>query len=152
VKTLARPADRAEVIARAHTVRPESAARFGVMTAPEMIVHCADCLAVGLGLRSVSAADRFVDRAIIKYVALYAPMRWPPGYPTRPEMDPRRAGSRPGEFVSDVANLVQIVERFGAGPSDGTWRPHPMFGAMTGAQWHRWGYLHTEHHLRQFGA
>jgi hypothetical protein len=29
--------------------------------------------------------------------------------------------------------------------------PHPMFGAMTTLEWMRWGYLHTDHHLRQFG-
>ena len=29
---------------------------------------------------------------------------------------------------------------------------HPFFGAMSPNQWLRWGYLHTDHHLRQFGA
>jgi hypothetical protein len=29
--------------------------------------------------------------------------------------------------------------------------PHPMFGDLTSWQWMRWGYLHTDHHLRQFG-
>jgi hypothetical protein len=28
---------------------------------------------------------------------------------------------------------------------------HPIFGRMTEAEWMRWGYLHTDHHLRQFG-
>jgi hypothetical protein len=30
--------------------------------------------------------------------------------------------------------------------------PHPVFGAMSDSAWRRWGYLHTDHHLRQFGA
>jgi Protein of unknown function (DUF1569) len=152
LKHLGQASDRAAIIARVNRVRPDSVARFGVMTAREMIVHCTDCLSVGLGLRDVSAADRLVDRAVIKYVALYAPITWPTGFQTRPEMDPRRAGSRPGEFVSDVASLVQMLERFGAGLADGTWCPHPIFGPLSQSQWHRWGYLHTDHHLRQFGA
>jgi hypothetical protein len=28
---------------------------------------------------------------------------------------------------------------------------HPMFGGMTAKDWMRWGYLHADHHLRQFG-
>ena len=31
-------------------------------------------------------------------------------------------------------------------------RPHPVFGPMTRGAWLRWGYLHTDHHLRQFGV
>jgi hypothetical protein len=30
-------------------------------------------------------------------------------------------------------------------------RPHPMFKEMSEKDWMRWGYLHTDHHLRQFG-
>jgi hypothetical protein len=26
-----------------------------------------------------------------------------------------------------------------------------MFGAMTRGDWLRWGWLHMDHHLRQFG-
>jgi len=29
--------------------------------------------------------------------------------------------------------------------------PHPIFGAMKPWDWMRWGYLHADHHLRQFG-
>jgi prephenate dehydrogenase len=28
---------------------------------------------------------------------------------------------------------------------------HPMFGPMSPEDWMRWGYLHADHHLRQFG-
>ena len=28
---------------------------------------------------------------------------------------------------------------------------HAMFGTMSPEDWMRWGYLHTDHHLRQFG-
>ena len=27
-----------------------------------------------------------------------------------------------------------------------------IFGAMTTERWKRWGYLHMDHHLRQFGV
>jgi hypothetical protein len=31
-------------------------------------------------------------------------------------------------------------------------KSHPIFGAMSAGDWLRWGYLHMDHHLRQFGA
>jgi Protein of unknown function (DUF1569) len=149
---LAQPDTRAEIIARVHAVRPDNVARFGVMTAPEMITHCVICLEAGLGLRSILPAETFLRRTLIKAIALYAPMRWPPGFKTRPEMDVRRNGDRPGDFVSDVAKLTQRLEEFGGRQSSGTWPRHPIFGAMSAQDWQRWAYLHTDHHLRQFSA
>ena len=152
MRTLAQPNTRAQIIARVHAVRPDNVAQFGVMTAPEMIKHCVICLEAGLGLRSIAPAETFLMRTLFKSIALYVPMRWPPGFKTRPEMDMRRDGERPGEFVSDVAKLVQRLEEFGTRPSNGTWPRHPMFGAMSAGDWQRWAYLHTDHHLRQFSA
>jgi hypothetical protein len=152
VKSLTQRETRAEIVARVHAVRPDSVAQFGVMTAPEMITHCLICLEAGLGLRSVSSAEGVLQRTLIKYIALYAPMRWPPGFKTRPEMDVRRNAERPGEFVSDVAKLVQRVEEFGARNGNLPWPRHPIFGAMNDLEWKRWAYLHTDHHLRQFSA
>ncbi len=151
-KSLAQPDARAEIIARVHGVRPDNVARFGVMNAREMIVHCVVCLEAGLGHRSVSPRESFIGRTLIKYVALYAPMHWPSGVKTLPEMDVRRNGDRPGEFVSDVARLVQLVEEFSARGSNEAWPRHPIFGAMNELEWKRWAYLHTDHHLRQFSA
>ena len=31
------------------------------------------------------------------------------------------------------------------------WPRHAIFGAMTASDWMRWGFLHADHHLRQFG-
>jgi len=152
VKSLAQRGTRAEMIARVHQVRPDSVGKFGVLTAPEMIVHCVICLEAGLGLRSVSPAETFLMRRVVKYVALYLPTPWPPGFKTRPEMDARSNGNRPGEFVSDVAKLVQRIEDFGTRHSMQPWARHPMFGAMSEAEWKRWAYLHTDHHLKQFSA
>jgi hypothetical protein len=28
---------------------------------------------------------------------------------------------------------------------------HPVFGQMSESAWLRWAYVHTDHHLRQFG-
>ena len=38
------------------------------------------------------------------------------------------------------------------GDSAVDWPAHPIFGPMTLRAWMRWGYLHVDHHLRQFSA
>ena len=36
-------------------------------------------------------------------------------------------------------------------PADTLEPAHGFFGIMSLADWHRWAYKHTDHHLRQFG-
>lgn len=81
---------------------------------------------------------------------LYGPLRWPAGVPTSPELDQRCGGTRPGQFEADVAALERLLASLAS--RGGDWPAHPVFGRMSRADWLRWAYLHTDHHLRQFGA
>jgi hypothetical protein len=59
-------------------------------------------------------------------------------------------GTPPVEFVEDRARLLKTFMLFcGCAELAPT---HPMFGSMRRADWLRWGYLHADHHLRQFSA
>jgi hypothetical protein len=51
----------------------------------------------------------------------------------------------------DRRDLLAAMERFCSVP-DSVRSPHPMMGVLTRAEWMKWGYLHADHHLRQFGA
>ena len=88
----------------------------------------------------------------MKWIALYTPLRWPPGIPTRPEIDQEAGGTRPADFAADVAEVEPLLERIAAAGTRRSWPAHPIFGRMSGSAWLRWAYLHTDHHLRQFGA
>jgi hypothetical protein len=44
------------------------------------------------------------------------------------------------------------MELITAQPRTFEWHTHPLLGTMSNAAWLRWGYLHVDHHLRQFGA
>ena len=70
---------------------------------------------------------------------------------TRPEIDQQCEGTRPADFAADVSELA-LLNGIAARPTDGEWPVHPIFGRMSPAAWLRWAYLHTDHHLRQFGA
>ena len=105
-----------------------------------------------LGEKAVSPASGLLQRTLVKWIALYAPMRWPPGIPTRPEIDQLCDGTRPVDFAADMLEVAGLLDRIAARPADGVWPAHPIFGRMSAAAWLRWAYLHTDHHLRQFGA
>jgi len=151
MKTLARQRDKAEILQRLRTVRPESAGRWGRMSSHQMVCHLSDSFRVVTGQKAVSHASGLLQRTIVKWTALYLPLRWPPGILTRPEIDQEAGGTRPIDFAADVSELMALVELMTAGRSAG-WQPHPLFGRMSEAAWLRWAYLHMDHHLRQFGA
>ena len=44
----------------------------------------------------------------MKWIALYAPVKWPAGISTTPELNQNIGGTRPVAFEADVAQLVQL--------------------------------------------
>ncbi len=153
MRTLARPGDRAELRARIASLRPDSPRQWGRMSAPEMVCHLTDAFRMAMGDTPVSDASSLSQRTVVKLIALYLPVRWPTGVlVTRPEIEQGSGGTCPGDFGQDVADLVAAMERFISADGAADWPPHPIFGPMTLRAWMRWGYLHVDHHLRQFKA
>ena len=115
-----------------------------------MVCHLADALRMATGDRPASPATGILQQTMIKWTALYAPLRWPVGIPTSPEIDQEQGGTKPADFARDVAEVTMLLELFARRQPTG-WASHPIFGRMSHRAWLRWGYLHTDHHLRQFG-
>ena len=151
MKTLARDECRSEVLRRLDAVTPTSERRWGRMSAPQMVCHLADAFRMASGERAVSPATGPLQRTVVKWIALYVPMRWPSNIRTRPEIDALYTGTRPGAFAGDVATVAVLLEAFRVQAQAGRCLPHPIFGRLSPAAWLRWGYLHMDHHLRQFG-
>ena len=152
MKTLARPEDKAEILRRLKHVRPDSVRRWGQMTAHQMICHLNDSFLGVTGQREVSPASGLFQRTLLKWAALYLPLRWPAGIATRPEVDQFAGGTKPGEFAADVAQLEALIAFVTPSGGRAPWDAHPIFGPMSDRSWLRWAYLHVDHHLRQFGA
>jgi len=141
-----------ELISRVGNIRPDTPSRWGKMTAPQMICHLNDSFLGVMGEKAMEIPRGFSMWPALKYLALYAPMQWPKDVPTRPEFDQQAGGGTPpAQFESDVRFLLDTMERFARRKRDFQFRPHPLFKVMSEAQWMRWGYLHVDHHLRQFG-
>jgi uncharacterized protein DUF1569 len=152
MNTLARERCQAEIVRRLRTVRPESARRWGQMSAHQMVCHLSDAFRMARGEKPVSGATGRLQRTLVKWIALYLPLRWPPGILTRPEIDQQFAGTKPVDFAADVAELEALLEFTTTREKGFDWPEHPIFGRMSHAAWLRWAYLHMDHHLRQFGA
>lgn len=123
------------------------------MSAHQMVCHLSDGYRLLTGERTAARVKTPVPRPVIKWVALYAPVRWPRGVPTTPEMDQTAGGTRPADFNADLVALEALLARI---TIDQRGRlaayAHPLFGSMSEAAWLRWAYLHADHHLRQFGV
>ena len=150
MKTLANNPDKLEVLGRLAALSADSARRWGKMSCHQMVVHLSDAFLCPMGEKMASSAKPPIPRSAMKWLALYVPMRWPKGIPTRPEMEQGVGGTAPVEFSGDRERLVAVMERFAK--KDFVWAEHPIFGVMSERDWMRWGYLHCDHHLRQFGV
>jgi len=140
------------VLRRLRSLLPDSPRRWGRMSPHQVICHMIDSTRVALGDLTVSRVDTYLNRTLVKWIALQLPIPWPSGIRTRPEIDQvLGGGTRPADFASDVTSLEALTKRFIA-ERDFAGRVHPIFGAMSHEEWHRWGYLHLDHHLRQFGV
>jgi len=152
MKTLADAAVRDSILTRIAALRPDSPRRWGKMSAHQMLCHLTDSFRGPMGEIHISPATGVFQRTVVKWFALNVPLHWPKGVPTRPEVEQGAGGTRPADWERDRAYLIAVMQRFSALEGRCRWHPHPIFGDMQDAEWLRWGFLHVDHHLRQFGA
>jgi hypothetical protein len=148
-RTLASPETVEVLIGRLGRLTPSSPRRWGTMTPHEMLCHLGDSFAVVLDERPAARADTWVTRNVLRIIALHLPFQWPQGVATRPEVNPKEAGTKPAEFERDRQRVLDYVRGFPR--PDTRCGRHPVFGALTRDEWLVWGYRHLDHHLRQFG-
>jgi hypothetical protein len=150
MRTFARASDHGAILRRLAALTPDRTRRWGRMTVHQAVCHMADAFRMASGELPVAGRARLHQRTVVKWIALYAPLRWPAGIPTSPELDQTAsAGTPPGDFAADLAALEALAH---AAAAPGPRALHPVFGPLSHAAWLRWAWLHTDHHLRQFGG
>ena len=150
MRTLLNAHDRDELLERLADVRPNSQPLWGRMSAHQMICHLNDSLRAALGKKYISPSTSLIKRTILKRLALWAPIPWPHGFKTRPEMDQDQGGTPPVDFASDLAEFHILFEQFCTREDE--FAPHAMWGQMSKTERLRYAYLHIDHHLRQFNC
>ena len=148
MKSLASLEVLSEVRERLRSIRADDHARWGSMTAKQMVRHLRCSCEVALGERSVEPRQVFAP-VLVKFVALRSGVRWPKNIQTVPELKRAILEHSRSEFDMLVGAAIDKMEILATGTGHAP--SHPMFGPMTDEDWKRWGYLHADHHLRQFG-
>ena len=97
MKTLADAQCRKEIAERVGRIRADSQRQWGKMSAHQMVCHLADSFRGVMGERSLALTPTF-GHGIIKWIALYAPLQWPHGLKTMPEVDQEIGGTKPAEL------------------------------------------------------
>ena len=141
-----------ELLLRAQKLTPQTLRRWGKMSAHEMICHLNDAFRLYMGLITVSHPGFPYPSRLLKWASLWVPVTWPRGFKTVAEIDQQKGGNRPTDFVRDIAELKDLLAHFAHLTPTFVWPAHPYLGRMSYKEWMRLGYLHTDHHLRQFGV
>jgi hypothetical protein len=148
MKTLASLDVLSEIRERLRSVRIDDHALWGSMTAKQMVRHLRCSCEVALGERIVEPRQGFAP-VLMKFAALRTGIRWPKNVPTVPELKRAIKDHSRSEFDVLVCAAIDKMQMLATGTQFAP--SHPMFGPMSDKDWKRWGYLHADHHLRQFG-
>ena len=139
-------ADRERLLERLRVLRPDARPVAGTLTAPRMVCHIADQIAVALGDIPSARQDTLMARTLGKAFALYAPIPIPFG---RVKTVPEMLTSAPTDWNGDIARVASLLTRVA---DTDRFASHPAFGRLTRRQWGRLTANHLDHHLRQFGV
>lgn len=136
------------LVGRLERAAPDSPRQWGTMNVHQMLLHLGYAAAAALGQREFSTPPRKSAGTLVRILALYVLPRTPRGV---------KSGANPAAFICDettfardrqtaIAKLLEV-----ATPGQPLAPAHPFFGPMSRGDWMRFVYLHTDHHLRQFG-
>jgi hypothetical protein len=121
------------------------------MSAHQMLCHLTDSFKAVIGEREISRSRHPIPLPILRWFVLRAPVKWPHNLKTRPEVAQEAGGTPPDDFERDRRELLEVIDRFCSAPAAKRCA-HPALGHLRREEWMRWGYLHVDHHLRQFGV
>lgn len=144
--------DKSEILRRLEMIEPKEKGLWGRMSAHQMICHLKDCFRMALGEKEVKSIGNIFHKTIVKWIVLNLPLPVPKDRPTLPEVNQDIGGTQCVNFEKDFTELVKLIERFTNRADGFNAAEHPIFGKLSESEWARWGYLHTDHHLRQFGV
>jgi hypothetical protein len=114
MKSLEQPRALEELVLRLRGLQPTTERRWGTMSPGEMLCHVGDA-----------------SSSILALIALYSPTRWPTGIRTPAEVDPRRGGSRPGEFERDRERAIAGLRTLAQAPASALPTSYGLFGTMS---------------------
>ena len=151
MKNLSQLADHQEILGRLQSLSPDQPALWGRMHAAAMLRHLHQSYKLPLEqLPAARPKHSWIRGPHGRWLALRSGLPWGRNMPTLPEVDIMRQPGIAIDFQSERAALIACIDRFCL--ADTLRDEHPLLGRMTRNDWMRWGYLHADHHLRQFNS
>ncbi|TRX41460.1 DUF1569 domain-containing protein [Flavobacterium restrictum] len=141
--------DNAKIIARIHSLTPESKAIWGKMNAAQMCKHCT--LASDLAFGKIDIKINFLMKLlgkILKKKVLYGG-EMGKSSPTAKEFISTTNEALEKTKLEFIANISRFATE---GKTAITVMDHPFWGKMTYEDWDALMWKHADHHLRQFGV
>ena len=140
--------DRDLLIGRLRRLAPESPAKWGRMSASQMVAHLSDQMRITLGDLAAAPSPGPLRLPILKHLVMYW-LPWPKG---RIKGPPEAFTSQPTTWQGDLVTLTALLDRFVSDNNRDSWPDHPTFGRLSRKSWGHFAYRHFDHHLRQFGV
>lgn len=147
MKSLFEPDDREELLTRLAKLTPHSPARWGKMTATQMLAHLSDPLRGAMGEIKVAPQSGPFGLFPLKQLIIYV-LPFPKSAPAAPEF----IHQEKGDWDKYLADFHATLNRFVARGPDARFEPHPAFKKLSGEAWAILSWRHIDHHLKQFGA
>lgn len=151
VKSFCHRDDQLEIIDRLQSLRSTDGPQWGRMYAGAMVRHLVESHEMAMQKLTVNTpAISLLRGPHGRWLALRMPLQWGKNMPTLREINIMQRQNFTIDFSREQATLLKLIDAFCSCRSD-TLRPeHPLLGRFTREDWMRWGYLHADHHLRQF--
>ncbi len=151
MKSFCHRGDQVEIFDRLHHFRATDGPRWGRMYAGAMVRHLVESHEMAMRKFEVDRPAMSLLRGPHgRWLALGLPMQWGKSIPTLPELDIMRRGNYTVDFAAERLRLLGLIDEFCECSDKDLLAEHPLLGRFTRDDWMRWGYLHADHHLRQF--
>jgi hypothetical protein len=131
-------------------ITPGNPQHWGTMTVPQMLHHLNLACGAALGFYKLPDESYLISRTLFRWILV----DWFPEQPVGLRLPKGFKIPHAAQFDFDVEKqqLLKILDAAWHARSADDWRPHPMFGAMTVAEWGKLLQIHIDYHLRQFAA
>ena len=141
------PADSEKIRTRIGKLAPDAFPRWGSFTPPQMVCHLCDSLRLTMGEIQAGPTHKVLHYQPLKVISLYLlPI------PKNARCAPELLETKPGEWMLDIATLLELQEQCMKRPEHDLWGYNPVYGWLTRGEWGVAQYKHFDHHLRQFGC
>jgi hypothetical protein len=142
------PTTRASILDRISRLTPDRKPVRGRFTSAEMVCHVSCGLRQGLGELDAGPPAGPFKSFPLNWIVIHV-LPWPKGKGQSP---PEFLATRPTTWAADVAQLRDLVQRFGSRGPAASWPPSRVFGSIAGRSWGVLQHKHLDYHLRQFGV